>query len=163
MKSVSNYLEKYDSAFRDRYTENSARYLRELDSLDAAVIQSIQQIPTSQRVLITAHDAFGYFGDAYGIEVRGLQGISTMSEFGLRDVTDLVSFIITRKVKAIFVETSVSKKSIEAVMEGCRKKNWDVNIGGSLYSDAMGSEGTPQGNYIGMVSANVKTIVDALK
>lgn len=161
--SVSTYLQKHDSAFSEQYADNSARYLQELDSLHQAVVGSVQQIPPAQRVLITAHDAFGYFGDAYGLEVRGLQGISTMSEFGLRDVTDLVNFIITRKVKAIFVETSVSKKSIEAVMEGCRKKNWNVTIGGSLYSDAMGGEGTPQGNYIGMVSANVKTIVDALK
>lgn len=137
--------------------------LAKLDSLDKAVRASIGEIPQSQRVLITAHDAFGYFGDAYGVEVRGLQGISTMSEFGLRDVTDLVDFIISRKVKAIFVETSVSKRSIEAVMEGCREKGWNVKIGGSLFSDAMGAAGTPQGNYIGMVSANVKTIVDALK
>jgi manganese/zinc/iron transport system substrate-binding protein len=114
-------------------------------------------------VLITAHDAFGYFGDAYGIEVRGLQGISTLSEFGLRDVTDLVNFIINRKVKAIFVETSVSQRSIEAVMKGCQQKGWNVAIGGSLFSDAMGNVGTPEGNYIGMVNANARTIVDALK
>jgi len=92
-----------------------------------------------------------------------LQGISTLSEFGLRDVTDLVDFIITRQVKAIFVETSVSQKSIEAVVEGCQQKNWKVKIGGSLYSDAMGKAGTLQGTYIGMVSANVKTIVESLK
>src|SRR5690606_25159388 len=119
--------------------------------------------PEQQRVLITAHDAFGYFGDAYDVEVRGLQGISTLSEFGLKDVTDLVNFIIERKIKAVFVETSVSDKSVKAVVEGCRKKNWNVQIGGSLYSDAMGQDGTPEGTYIGMVSANVKTIVEALK
>jgi manganese/zinc/iron transport system substrate-binding protein len=114
-------------------------------------------------VLITAHDAFGYFGRAYNIQVRGLQGISTVAEFGLRDVTELVDFIIERKIKAIFVESSISPKSIEAVEEGCRKKNWQVKIGGNLYSDAMGEAGTPEGTYIGMVNANVKTIVEALK
>ena len=162
-RSVSSFLQKYDSAHRIEYKDRSAKYILRLDSLDMAVRQSILEIPSSQRVLITAHDAFGYFGDAYSIDVRGLQGISTMSEFGLRDVTDLVDFIISRKVKAIFVETSVSQRSIEAVMEGCRQKKWNVRIGGSLYSDAMGPAGTPQGTYIGMVSANVKTIVDALK
>ncbi len=161
--AVSSFLQQYDSAHSEEYSNRSATYLRQLDSLHQSVLLSIQEISPSQRVLITAHDAFGYFGDAYQVEVRGLQGISTVSEFGLRDVTDLVNFIITREVKAIFVETSVSQKSIEAVVEGCRQKNWDVKIGGSLYSDAMGTEGTPQGNYIGMVSANVKTIVDALK
>jgi manganese/zinc/iron transport system substrate-binding protein len=137
--------------------------VQRLDSLDNAVRVTLSEIPEMQRVLITAHDAFGYFGDAYNIEVRGLQGISTISEFGLRDVTELVDFIITRKVKAIFVETSVSQKSIEAVVEGCRDKNWDVKIGGSLFSDAMGNAGTREGTYIGMVSANVRTIVDSLK
>lgn len=160
---ASAYLQEYDSAHSNEYKDRSARYLLRLDSLHQAVIKSVQEIPEQQRVLITAHDAFGYFGDAYGVEVRGLQGISTLSEFGLRDVTDLVNFIIGRKVKAIFVETSVSQKSIEAVVEGCKEKNWDVRIGGSLYSDAMGTAGTPEGTYIGMVHANVKTIVESLR
>lgn len=163
VRNALTFLQKYDSVHSDEYKQRGERYLAKLDSLDKAVRASLEEIPATQRVLITAHDAFGYFGDAYGVEVRGLQGISTMSEFGLRDVTELVDFIISRKVKAIFVETSVSKRSIEAVMEGCREKGWNVKIGGSLFSDAMGAAGTPQGNYIGMVSANVKTIVDALK
>jgi manganese/zinc/iron transport system substrate-binding protein len=163
VKGITAFLQEYDSINARNYENRSKRYLAQLDSLDQAVRQSIQEIPAAQRVLITAHDAFGYFGDAYGIEVRGLQGISTLSEFGLRDVTDLVDFIIERKVKAIFVETSVSNKSIEAVMEGCREKNWNVRIGGSLYSDAMGPAGSPEGTYIGMVSANVRTIVESLK
>ncbi len=123
----------------------------------------IQKIPADKRILITAHDAFNYFGRAYDIEVRGLQGISTLSEFGLRDRVDLVNFIVERKIKAVFVETSVSKKNINAIVEGCRQKGHDVIIGGSLFSDAMGAEGTPEGNYIGMVMANVKTIVEALR
>ena len=149
----------YDSVFRS----NAARHLQELDSLHNEVIENISKLPPEKRVLITAHDAFGYFGDAYHIEVRGLQGISTLSEFGLRDVTDLVNFITERKIKAIFVESSVSPKSIQAVIDGCRKKNWEVSIGGILYSDAMGPEGTPEGTYPGMVRANVKIITEALK
>jgi manganese/zinc/iron transport system substrate-binding protein len=163
VRSVSNFLQKHDSVNADEYRDNGNRYITKLDSLHAAVKKSVLQIPEEQRVLITAHDAFGYFGDAYKVHVRGLQGISTVSEFGLRDVTELVNFIISRKIKAIFVETSVSKKSIEAVVEGCHDKGWDVKIGGSLYSDAMGQAGTSEGSYVGMVNANVKTIVDALK
>lgn len=160
---ISEFLQTYDTAHRETYRTNGEAYLRQLDSLHQAVKSSIEEIPATQRVLITAHDAFGYFGDAYDIEVRGLQGISTLSEFGLRDVTDLVNFIIDRKVKAIFVETSVSENSIRAVVEGCHKKGWQVRIGGNLFSDAMGSAGTPEGNYIGMVNANVRTIVESLK
>lgn len=163
VKAITAFMIDYDSASKQLYQANSDRYLKQMDSLHTSVKEQLQQIPEQQRVLITAHDAFGYFGDAYGIEVRGLQGISTVSEFGLKDVTDLVNFIISRKIKAIFVETSVSQKSINAVVEGCNQKGWQVKIGGSLYSDAMGAAGTPEGNYLGMVSANVNTIVTALK
>lgn len=160
---ISNQLQQYDSAHARDYISNYAGYVERLDSLDKAVRQSILRIPDSQRVLITAHDAFGYFGDAYNVEVKGLQGISTLSEFGLRDVTELVDFIIDRKVKAIFIETSVSDRSIEAVVEGCREQGWNVVIGGQLFSDALGEYGTPEGTYIGMVNANVQTIVESLK
>ena len=163
VRSIGMFIAEHDTAHRIDYQQNMQQYLTQLDSLHTAVASSIQQIPETQRVLITAHDAFGYFGDAYNIEVRGLQGISTMSEFGLKDVTELVNFIIGRKVKAIFVETSVSQKSIEAVVEGCRQKNWEVKIGGSLYSDAMGPDGSPEGTYIGMVHANAQKIVEALR
>jgi manganese/zinc/iron transport system substrate-binding protein len=161
--AVSDFMKQHDAPNAELYDANSKKYITQLDSLHEAVKTSILEIPKDQRVLITAHDAFGYFGDAYAVEVKGLQGISTVSEFGLKDVTELVNFIISRKIKAIFIETSVSQRSIEAVREGCQQKNWDVKIGGSLYSDAMGPAGTPEGNYIGMVSKNVKTIVDALK
>lgn len=163
VKAVTGFMVDYDSASATFYRANSKTYLTRMDSLHSSVKQQLSQIPEQQRVLITAHDAFGYFGDAYGIEVRGLQGISTVSEFGLKDVTELVNFIISRKIKAIFVETSVSQKSINAVVEGCNQKGWNVKIGGSLYSDAMGAAGTPEGNYLGMVSANVNLIVTALK
>lgn len=161
--TIAGFMQRHDSTHATLYNQRRDRYLLQLDSLHKAVKTSIAQIPEKQRVLITAHDAFGYFGDAYAIEVRGLQGISTVSEFGLKDVTELVNFIIRRQIKAIFVETSVSQKSIEAVVEGCQQKNWNVKIGGSLYSDAMGPAGTPEGTYIGMVNANVKKIVDSLR
>jgi manganese/zinc/iron transport system substrate-binding protein len=163
VRTISHFMQKHDTAHAATYNDRGNRYIIQLDSLHEAVKNSIAVVPEKQRVLITAHDAFGYFGDAYKIEVRGLQGISTVSEFGLRDVTELVNFIISRQIKAIFVETSVSQKSIEAVVQGCQQKNWNVKIGGSLYSDAMGPAGTPEGTYIGMVSANVKLIVESLK
>lgn len=163
VQTITNFMVQFDTASAAVYQQNAQTYRTQMDSLHTAVKAQLLQIPAEQRVLITAHDAFGYFGDAYNIEVRGLQGISTVSEFGLKDVTDLVDFIIARKIKAIFVETSVSQKSINAVIEGCNQKGWPVKIGGSLYSDAMGAAGTPSGNYLGMVSANVHTIVTALK
>ncbi len=163
VKTISGFLQGYDSSNASLYKMNGEKYMQKMDSLHAVIKIKIAEIPQAQRVLITAHDAFGYFGDAYGIEVRGLQGISTVSEFGLRDVTELVNFIISRKIRAIFVETSVSQKSINAVVEGCQQKGWDIKVGGSLYSDAMGAAGTPEGNYLGMVSKNVDTIVNALK
>lgn len=163
VQTVSNVLQAEDSLHAEAYRNNTTAYLHQLDSLHDAVKVHLQEIPKEQRVLITAHDAFGYFGDAYHVEVRGLQGISTLSEFGLKDVTNLVTFIIERKIKAVFVETSVSDRSVKAVVEGCNQRGWNVTIGGSLYSDAMGAEGTPEGTYVGMVNANVNTIVEALK
>lgn len=145
------------------YKQNAARYQADLDSLDQWVKDELATIPPSKRVLITAHDAFAYFGRAYGIEVRGLQGISTLSEIGLRDVTNLVNFIVEKDIPAVFVETSVSDKSLKAVLEGVKGKGKKLKIGGSLFSDAMGRAGTPQGTYIGMVEHNVKTIANALK
>lgn len=145
------------------FQANANGYRNKLDSLHSWIIAQVATIPKEGRVLITAHDAFGYFGRAYDIEVKGLQGISTQSEFGLKDVTNLVDFIVSRKIKAVFVETSVSSKSIEAVIQGCVQKGHPVQIGGSLFSDAMGNAGTPEGTYAGMVRSNVNTIVKALK
>ena len=161
--AVGQALKDLDPDNSAVYQSNQEKYLARLDSLHQATINRIASIPNEQRVLITAHDAFEYFGRVYHMEVRGLQGISTLSEFGLRDRVDLVNFIIEKNIKAVFVETSVSKKSIEAVVEGCQKKGHQVTIGGQLYSDAMGAKGTPDGTYIGMVNANVQTITNALK
>ena len=141
---------------------NAERYLQELGALDAWVLEQAARVPDDQRVLITAHDAFGYFGARYGFEVRGLQGLSTATEAGAGDVQDLAQFIADRRIRAMFVESSVPRATIEAVQEACRAKGWDVQIGGQLFSDAMGKDGTPEGTYIGMVRANVTTIVGAL-
>ncbi len=138
-------------------------YQTELKELDDFARSQIATISDSQRVMITAHDAFKYFGKAYGMQVRGLQGISTAAEYGLQDVSELVKFIAVHKIKAIFVESSVPKKSIEAVIEGCRERGHNVKLGGELFSDAMGSEGTPEGTYVGMVRHNVNTITGALR
>ncbi|MEL6539172.1 MAG: zinc ABC transporter substrate-binding protein [Bacteroidota bacterium] len=145
------------------YQANTTTYLQQLANLDRSIAQAIQEIPALQRVLITAHDAFGYFGRAYAMEVRGLQGISTVSECGLRDVTDLVEFIIERNIKALFLETSVPERPLKAVVEGCRQRGHPMVVGGYLYSDALGQEGTPTGTYYGMVQANVQAIINALK
>jgi manganese/zinc/iron transport system substrate-binding protein len=145
------------------FETNTKLYLEQLDELHNWTKIEIATIPLEHRIMITAHDAFGYFGDAYDIEVKGLQGISTLSDFGLKDVAELVNLIINRNIKSIFIETSVSPKAIEAVAAGCKQKGHQVNIGGKLYSDAMGEDGTPEGTYVGMFRANVKTIVAGLE
>jgi manganese/zinc/iron transport system substrate-binding protein len=160
---AARQLEQADTSNKEYYAANAALYLQRLDSLDHWVGATIRTIPVESRLLITAHDAFGYFGEAYGIEVKGLQGISTVSDYGLSDVKSLVDLIVQKKIKAIFVEASVSDRSIRAVVEGCRARGHEVRIGGTLYSDSMGSAGTPEATYIGMVSSNVNTIVNALR
>ena len=145
------------------YATQTTKYLEQLAALDVFVKEKMSAIPETHRTLITSHDAFGYFGAAYGIRVKGLQGISTAAEFGLKDITDMVNMIIAEDIKAVFVESSVSEKSIQAVIEGCHQKNHNIKAGGTLYSDAMGAAGTPEGNYIGMVTHNVEVIYAALK
>jgi manganese/zinc/iron transport system substrate-binding protein len=142
--------------------QNGSKFIEELQELDQWTTTEINKIPTEKRVLVTAHDAFQYFGLAYDIEVYGLQGLSTLSEFGLRDVSDLVSFLVQRQISSIYVESSVSDKAIKAVVEGCRAEGHNVQIGGSLFSDAMGEAGTEKGTYIGMVKHNVSIIVAGL-
>ncbi|MCS6822782.1 MAG: zinc ABC transporter substrate-binding protein [Cytophagaceae bacterium] len=163
ISDVSVQIQKTDTANAAYYALNTSAYLMKLDSLDAYVRSKINSIPEGQRMLITAHDAFGYFGAAYNMDVKGLQGISTVSEYGIQDVMQLVNFIIEKKVPAVFVETSVSAKSIEAVIEGCRKRGHKVKQGGTLYSDALGPENSEANTYIGMVKKNVDTIVNAFK
>jgi manganese/zinc/iron transport system substrate-binding protein len=152
-----------DTLNADEYTLNANKYSNTLIELNRWVLQEIESLPENQKIMITAHDAFGYFGEAYHIKVRGLQGISTITEFGLKDITDLVNYIVENRVKAVFVESSVPTRAIDAVVEGCAAKGHQIKIGGTLYSDAMGAEGTPEGTYVGMVKSNVSKIVKGLK
>lgn len=160
---VTQTLSEVNPENKVYYQNNATAYKQTLEKLHEWARQEILKIDESQRVMITAHDAFSYFGRAYGIEVRGLQGLSTQSEFGLKDRVDLVDFIVEKDIKAIFVETSVSEKNIKAIIESCNEKGHQVKIGGSLYSDAMGAFGTETGTYEGMVRANVNTIVSSLQ
>ena len=160
---VAAKLSELDPEGTELFRANAAAYVEELKALDAYCRERVEEIPEGQRILITAHDAFGYFGAAYGIRVVGLQGINTSSEYGIADVQRLVDLIVENGIKAVFVESSVPRRSIEAVVEGCKARGAEVSIGGELFSDAMGDEGTPEGTYIGMVRHNVDTIVDALK
>jgi manganese/zinc/iron transport system substrate-binding protein len=159
---IRDALIEADPAHAAAYQRRAENYLSELDALDAYARAEIARIPPEHRVLVTAHDAFGYFGRAYGIEVLGLQGISTASEYGLRDVERLVETIVARKIRAVFVESSVSPRSIEALIAGAKARGHEVKIGGELYSDALGAADGPAGSYIGMVRHNVDTIVRGL-
>jgi manganese/zinc/iron transport system substrate-binding protein len=162
ISSITSTLAELQPENADYFVANAEAYQQQLTELHEWVRTRIETLPPSSRILITAHDAFGYFGEAYGVTVRGLQGLSTLSEFGLKDISELVNYIVENQVKAVFVETSVPKRSIDAVVAGCRERGFNVKIGGYLYSDAMGEEGTEEGTYTGMVRANVNTIVNAL-
>ena len=151
-----------DSTHAAEYRARSAALLRDMAALDEWVRARASEVPRERRVLVTAHDAFGYFGRAYGFEVKGLQGISTASEAGTADVQQLADEIARRRIPAIFVETSIPRRTIEAVQAAVRSRGFEVAIGGALYSDALGSPGTPAGTYMGMVRSNVETIVGAL-
>jgi manganese/zinc/iron transport system substrate-binding protein len=165
MKAVERVRDTFvevDPGSASLYQANAGAYLKELEELQDYVREQTTRVPEEQRVLITAHDAFNYFGRAYGFEVKGLQGISTATEAGTGDVQDLATFIAERRIPAIFVESSVPVRNIEAVRAAVQAKGFDVGIGGELFSDAMGDWGTEEGTYIGMVRHNVDTIVSAL-
>ena len=148
---------------RQTFRARAESYRDSLSLLHKWVGEQISSIPSESRIMITAHDAFSYFGRAYQMEVKGLQGISTVAEFGLKDRQELVDLIVSQQIKSVFVETSVSSKSLEAVVSDCQRRGWEVQIGGTLFSDAMGEVGTPEGTYIGMVRSNVHTLVEGLK
>ena len=162
-EAVAERLIAFDPPHAEDYRRNAASYFKQLDELHEYAKRRLATIPKERRVMVTAHDAFRYFGRAYDVEVRGIQGISTDDEAGVKHVNDLVQFLIDRKVKAVFVETSVSDRNLRAVLEGCQSRGWKVELGSELYSDALGDEGTPEGTYIGMVRHNVDAIVEALK
>lgn len=159
---IADRLAELDPDHAAGYHMRAVAYQAELMLLDQKIEEAIQSIPEQQRVLITAHDAFGYFSQRYGIPVRSVQGVTTESEAGVSDVNDLVDFVVARKVPAIFVESSINPKTIQAVREGARSRGMPVQIGGELYSDAMGTAGTYEGTYIGMMDANATHIARAL-
>lgn len=162
VEATRDTLAEVDPENADAYEANAEQYLAELDELHDYVVEQTSRVPEEQRVVITAHDAFEYFGAAYGFEVRGLQGISTVAEAGARDVAELASFIVERRIPVLFVESSVSPRAIRAVQAAVQAQGADVELGGSLFSDAMGDAGTPEGTYPGMVRHNVDTIVSGL-
>lgn len=163
VERIRDALAQVDPVNEQSYRDNAGRYIEELRQLDQWVEDTIATIPPQRRILVTAHDAFGYFGYAYGVEVVGLQGISTDTEYGLADVTALVDLLVDREINAIFVETSVSSRGMEAVIAGARAQGHTVQIGGELHSDSLGSPGTDVGTFIGMVKHNVSVIAEALQ
>jgi manganese/zinc/iron transport system substrate-binding protein len=159
---IARTLAEADPAHARDFAANADRYRAQLAELDRYVREQAARVPEERRVIITAHDAFNYFGRAYGFRVRGLQGISTAAEAGTADVQGLAAFIAARRIPAIFVESSIPRRTIEAVQEAVAARGYEVRIGGSLFSDAMGNPGTAEGTYIGMVRHNIDTIVGAL-
>lgn len=151
-----------DEIHQLNYEQRAQSYLHELDMLHEYVMKKVAQIPEEQRILVTAHDAFGYFGRKYNFQVIGLQGISTDADIGTRDIQQLVEFIIAHKVPTIFVESSIPHRTLQAVHYAAQSRGWQVNIGGELFSDALDAPNTQAGTYIGMVRHNVDTIVDGL-
>ena len=162
VSQASQALIEMDPKHEENYRANASAYLERLSDLDGYVRRQAARVPPRQRVLITAHDAFNYFGRAYGFEVRGLQGISTVAEAGTADIQALVRLILANRIPAVFVETSVPVRYIEALQEAVEAGGFRLRIGGSLYSDALGDPGTKEGTYIGMVRHNIDTIVGAL-
>jgi len=162
-KYVVAQLATLDAKNAAVYKENGAKYLAELASLKTIITEQINTLPKEKRILVTAHDAFNYFGKSFDFQVVGLQGLSTATEAGVKDVQKMAKFIEANDVKAIFVESSVPKRTVEALQEAVKAKGKQVVIGGTLFSDALGSAGTIEGTYIGMYKHNVKTIVTALK
>lgn len=160
---IGEILAEVDADQAAAYRARARTVHAELLALDGEVRERLATIPPQQRVLITAHDAFRYLERAYGIEVLGVQGLSTDAEAGMQRITELVRLIVERRVRAVFVESTVSDKNIQALVEGCRARGHTLTIGGTLFSDAMGDIGTPEGSYVGMVRHNVRTIVEALE
>ncbi len=158
----NNLIIKYPES-KKQIREKTEKYLNELDKLQTYTKYRIQEIPFPQRVLITSHDAFQYFEKSYDFKVKALQGVSTTADYGLKDIKDLVDFINENNIKAVFVETSLPPKGIEAVLKGVEAKGKKIKLVEGLYSDAMGAFGTPEGTYIGMYKSNVDKIVEALK
>jgi manganese/zinc/iron transport system substrate-binding protein len=159
---IADRLVTHDRANAQVFRRNLGALQAKIRELDAYAERVMATIPERQRVLVTAHDAFNYFARRYNIQVLGIQGLSTESEAGVRRIQELVSVLVTRQIPAVFVETSVSDRNVQALIEGARARGGQVGIGGALFSDAMGEPGTYEGTYIGMIDHNVTTIVRAL-
>lgn len=164
---ITKYLVKelsaLDSKNAELYQKNGTEYLKELAELKTTITEMVSSLPVEKRILVTAHDAFNYFGKAFQFNVVGLQGLSTATEAGVKDVQKMAAFIMEKNVKAIFVESSVPKRTVEALQEAVKSKGHEIVIGGTLYSDALGDAGTIEGTYIGMYKHNVKTIISSLQ
>lgn len=160
---VKDGLVDLDPEHGEVFIANYEAYLKELENLDNYIRNRVKELPVEQRILITAHDAFKYFGHEYGFKVMGLQGISTASEAGTGDIKELVDFIVANEIKAVFVESSVPRKNIEALQEAVAAKGFTVEIGGELFSDSLGTTGTEAETYIGTCRSNIDTIIDELK
>ncbi len=160
--AVVNRLSEFDPSNAGLYERNAAQYKQRLDALHTYGEKVLGSIPEDSRVMITSHDAFNYFGRAFDLEVHGVQGLSTDSEAGLARVNELVDMLVDKRIKAVFGETSVPQKSIESLVNGARSRGHEVRIGGELFSDAMGSKGTYEGTYIGMIDHNITTVARAL-
>ena len=159
---VCQELSKLSPENKETFETNAERYRQKLGELHQYGKTVLASVPQKKRVLITSHDAFNYFGRAYGLEVSGVQGISTESEAGLQQINRLVDLISDRGVEAVFWESSVPPKSINALVEGVQSRGHKLRIGGELYSDAMGADGTYEGTYIGMLDHNITTVATAL-
>lgn len=159
---VRDRMMELDADGSDTYTANAASYIEEINELDAYAERVLAKVPENARVLVTAHDAFNYFGRRFGFEVIGIQGLSTESEAGVRDIEALVDRLVADGIGAVFAESTVSDRNLEALIAGAKARGHDVVLGGSLFSDAMGDAGTYEGTYIGMIDHNVTTIARAL-
>jgi manganese/zinc/iron transport system substrate-binding protein len=161
-EAVRDMLIQRDPAWRTVYEAGAKAYIAEITRLDDYANKILKTVPQNSRVLVTAHDAFNYFGRAYGFEVEGIQGLSTESEAGLKRIEELVTLLVTKKVRAVFVESSVPERNVRALVEGARARGHQIIVGGELYSDALGAPGTYEGTLIGMLDHNATTITRAL-
>jgi len=159
---VSKSLQEFDSQHAEEYQRNAAKYKEVLTKLHEYGVTCSDSIPKESRVLITSHDAFNYFGRAYHLDVQGVQGLSTESEAGLQRVNQLVDLIVDRQVKAVFIESSVPRKNIDALIEGAKARGHNTIVGGELFSDAMGQAGSYEGTYVGMLDHNLTVVTLAL-
>lgn len=162
LQHATEELKKYSPEDADYFEENKQAYFSQIDEVKTEAEGKLSSIPSDQRVLVTAHDAFGYFGRLFNIEVVGLQGLSTEDEVGISDIQSTINLLVEKQVPAVFVESSINQNSIKAVIEGATKTGLDVELGGELFSDAMGKAGTEEGTYLGMYRHNVNTIYQGL-